>query len=41
MDPKKVLLIDDDADLVALNRGALEKHGYVVEAAYNGRQGIE
>ncbi len=41
MDPKKVLLIDDDADLVALNRGALEKHGYVVDAAYNGRQGIE
>ncbi len=40
MDPKKVLLIDDDVDLVTINRNALERHGYVVEAAYNGPDGI-
>jgi len=40
MSQKKVLLIDDDADLVSLNRGVLERDGYVVEAAYNGKDGI-
>jgi len=41
MDARKVLLVDDDTDLVALNRVVLEKSGYVVVAAHTGRAGIE
>jgi two-component system phosphate regulon response regulator PhoB/two-component system alkaline phosphatase synthesis response regulator PhoP/two-component system response regulator VicR len=41
MDAKKVLLVDDDTDLVTLNRVVLEKGGYTVVAANTGRAGIE
>jgi len=36
----KVLLIDDDVDLVEINRTALERAGYQVDVAYNGREGL-
>ena len=35
---KKVLLVDDDADFVAMNKAVLEKRGYQVETAYNGEE---
>ncbi len=38
--PKKVLVIDDDADLVAALRTALELAGFQVEAAYSGAEGL-
>jgi len=36
-----VLLIDDDQDLVAGNKLALEKNGYRVSVAYNGVDGYQ
>ncbi|MDD5307965.1 MAG: response regulator [Deltaproteobacteria bacterium] len=38
---KKVLLVDDDADLLSVNRAALEGKGYKVETAMNGKDGIK
>ena len=38
---KKILLVDDDIDLIAMNRTVLEKNGYTVIEAYNGKEGIE
>ncbi len=38
---KTVLLVDDDADFVEMNRLLLEEHGYLVRTAYNGRQCLE
>jgi CheY-like chemotaxis protein len=38
---KTILLIDDDADIVEINRAHLQKAGYRVEAAYNGEEGIQ
>lgn len=38
---KKVLLVDDDADFVEINRAVLEQHGYDVAVAYNGRECME
>jgi CheY-like chemotaxis protein len=35
---KTVLLVDDDADFVEMNRVLLEGNGYRVRAAYSGRQ---
>ncbi len=32
---KKILLVDDDGDFIAVNRTILEKNGYEVVAAYN------
>jgi CheY-like chemotaxis protein len=37
----KILLVDDDADLVAVMKGALESKAYEVIAAYNGKEGLE
>jgi two-component system, OmpR family, alkaline phosphatase synthesis response regulator PhoP len=37
----KVLLVDDDVDLVELNRGFLEKNSCDVVFAFNGPDGIE
>jgi len=39
--PKKILIIDDDRDIVEAMRMTLEAHGYEVYAAYNGREGLE
>ena len=38
--PKKVLLIDDDVDLVEANKIVLEANGYTVFTAYNGEDGL-
>jgi CheY-like chemotaxis protein len=38
---KTVLLVDDDADFVEMNRVLLEDNGYSVRVAYNGRQCLE
>lgn len=38
---KKILLVDDDIDLIAMNKTVLEKNGYTVIEAYNGKEGIE
>jgi CheY-like chemotaxis protein len=35
---KSVLLVDDDADFVEMNRALLEEHGYIVRVAFSGRQ---
>lgn len=39
-DVKKVLLVDDDADFVEMNKIALEKGGYAVSTAYSGQEGV-
>lgn len=38
---KTVLLVDDDADFVEMNRVLLEENGYTVRVAYSGRQCLE
>ena len=38
---KKVLLIDDDVDLVEANKIVLEAHGYQVFTAHNGEDGLK
>ena len=35
---KTVLLVDDDADFVEMNRVLLEEHGYAVRVAYSAAQ---
>ena len=35
---KTVLLVDDDADFVEMNRTLLQENGYSVRVAYSGRQ---
>jgi two-component system alkaline phosphatase synthesis response regulator PhoP len=37
----KILVIDDDVDLVAVMKGTLESKPYEVIAAYNGKEGLE
>jgi len=37
---RKILLIDDDVDLVEMNRAYLERQGYTVLYAYNGIDGL-
>ncbi|MDZ7316830.1 MAG: response regulator [candidate division KSB1 bacterium] len=37
---RKILLIDDDVDLVEQNRAYLESRGYSVVYAYNGQEGL-
>ncbi|MCD6391138.1 MAG: response regulator [Dehalococcoidia bacterium] len=37
----KILLVDDDVDLVKVMRGALESKAYEVVVAYNGQEGLE
>ncbi len=37
----KILLVDDDVDLVTVMRGALESKAYEVIVAYNGQEGLE
>ena len=38
---RTVLLVDDDADFVEMNRALLEENGYAVRVAYSGRQCME
>jgi len=37
----KILLVDDDVDLVTVMRGALESKSYEVIVAYTGQEGLE
>jgi len=37
----KILLVDDDVDLVKVMSGALESKAYKVLVAYNGQEGLE
>ncbi len=37
----KIMLVDDDADLVEMNRAYLAKQGYTVLTAYNGDEGLK
>jgi CheY-like chemotaxis protein len=38
---KTVLLVDDDADFVEMNRALLTENGYTVRVAYTGKQCME
>ena len=38
---KKILLVDDDPDFNMVVRKHLEKQGFKVESAFNGKQGLE
>lgn len=38
---RKVLLIDDDADLVAINEAVFAARGFTVDKAYNGKVGFD
>lgn len=38
---KTVLLVDDDADFVEMNRALLAENGYTVRVAFNGKQCLE
>ena len=40
MSPKKILIVDDEADLVETIRFPLELGGFQVLAAYNGEEGL-
>jgi len=39
--PKKILLVDDDVDLVETVAQALSYHGFEVEKAHSGRDGLK
>jgi len=41
MAKKTVIIIDDDPDLVEATKVVLEKAGYAVTSAHNGRKGLE
>ena len=38
MSEKKVLLVDDDADFIDLNKAVLKEKGFAVLTAYNGQE---
>lgn len=38
---KKILMIDDDVDLINMMKPVLEREGYEVTAAYNSQEGWE
>lgn len=38
---KRILIVDDEEDLVEMAKRKLERNGYEVEVAYNGKQGID
>ena len=39
--PGKVLIIDDDVDMVEAEKMVLENNGYTVSTAYNGEEGYQ
>lgn len=41
MEPKYILLVDDDPDLTLANRLVLESAGYQVETASSGKEGLD
>jgi two-component system alkaline phosphatase synthesis response regulator PhoP len=40
-DKKRILVVDDEPDYVSLVQSRLEQEGFIVDAAYNGVEGIE
>ncbi|HNR68207.1 MAG TPA: response regulator [bacterium] len=38
---QKILIIDDDFDLVEINKAFLQKAGFQVDCAYNGQEGLQ
>lgn len=38
---KKILLIDDDIDVIEMNRAILMRSGYLVSAAFDGDEGFQ
>jgi len=38
---KKILVVDDEPDIIAVMKFTLEKNGFEVITAYNGQEGIE
>lgn len=40
-DPKVILLIDDEVDIVTMLKGVLKRKGYCVLTAYNGKEGLQ
>ncbi len=38
---KRILVVDDEPDIVTLIKSRLEANGYEVVSAYNGRDGVE
>ncbi|MBF0099907.1 MAG: response regulator [Desulfobacterales bacterium] len=41
MAKKRVLLVDDEPDLIEIVKARLEKEGYEVDVAFDGKEGIE
>ena len=41
MSKKKVLVVDDDPDFVDAVKSVIEKGGYQVDVAYDGKEGLE
>ena len=41
MEPKRILLVDDDQGIQLLYRGELEDDGYEVISAYNGEEALQ
>ncbi len=41
MKTKKILVVDDEADLVELVSYNLKKEGYLVDSAYDGEKALE
>jgi len=40
-DPKVILIIDDEVDIVTMLQGLLKRNGYCVLTAYNGKEGLQ
>lgn len=40
-DKKQILVVDDEPDFCSIVQGNLEKEGFAVEIAYDGKQGLE
>lgn len=41
MEPKKILIVEDEKSISDIIRFNLEKEGFVVESAFNGQEGLE
>lgn len=41
MEKKKILLVDDEKDLILLNKVMLEAHGYEIVSANDGKEALE
>ena len=41
MEQRKILIIEDDVNIAALERDYLEANGYIAKAEYNGNDGLQ